>query len=77
MPLHICNRLAYMDMIKPTKEEAEGSTLPHVIFTCNRIWDPHSLDNEIALDNINDANSLIQDNVEDIDATDYGVSDKG
>ena len=45
IPLAIRQGLPYMDMHPPSDEEMES--LPHVVFTSDKEWDPHNLDIEV------------------------------
>ena len=52
IPLQIRNGLAYIDMRPPNDEELD--TLPQVIVTADDFWNPAILDNELAVDDLDD-----------------------
>ena len=53
IPLQIRGGLAHMDMHPPSNDEFEE--LPHVFLTSDEEWDPHTMDNELNLDEWLDA----------------------
>ena len=50
VPLHIRNGLAYMDMTPPTDHDMD--TYPTVFLTSDEPWDPTSIDNDYAMEDV-------------------------